>query len=34
MELLEEIVEEVKGNGVRLFSKDSTLVIDQITSTV
>ena len=34
----EEVREEVKDNkengGVRLFSKDSTLVIDQITSTV
>ena len=32
----EERVEEIKEkeNGVRLFSKDSTLVIDQITSTV
>lgn len=33
-ENVEEVVRDSKGNGVRLFSKDSTLVIDQITSTV
>ena len=33
-EIVEEVKENIKENGVRLFSKDSTLVIDQITSTV
>ena len=33
-EEVEEVKEDIKENGVRLFSKDSTLVIDQITSTV